>query len=408
MPRPACRRCGTPLSPIYSGQAEHPLCSPTDTGWIPRPDARQPTLTTGPAIPTPLRLALALAARGWHILPLSPASKRPLGNCPACRDRRGAPAHPADGCPCIPAGGWCHGPRAATTDPARLTAWWQREPAAVPGVAAGPSGLVLIDIDTHRDELPPNLATGLLPGINLTAEPIPADAWEDPAAFRDGRDTLALLARLRGGPRPWPGEADHQPVTVATPSGGTHLWYRAPAGNLRQVLSDPKGRYGLAWQVDIKAGWSYGIAPGATTSKGTYRLRGGDPARPGRMPAWLAREITRAATPRPRPATVPRPLPAPGGPGPAAYLTAVLDRGTARLAALTDGRQRALSALAYHVGGLLAWSGLDPAHVTSRLVEAGTASGLGPGLAARIVRRALSNGTARPLTPPAHRDQHAV
>jgi len=124
----------------------------------------------------------------------------------------------------------------------------------VPGAAAGPSGLVLIDIDTHHDQLPPDLATGLLPGINLTHEPIPRGAWADPGRFRDGRDTLTLLARRRGGPRPWPGH----------------------------------------------------------------------------MPAWLAREITRAATPRPRPATAPHPPPAPGGPGPAAYLTAILDRGTTR------------------------------------------------------------------------------
>ena len=35
-----------------------------------------------PASSDPARLALDLAALGWHILPLSPASKRPLGNCP--------------------------------------------------------------------------------------------------------------------------------------------------------------------------------------------------------------------------------------------------------------------------------------------------------------------------------------
>jgi hypothetical protein len=410
MPRPSCRRCGYPLTPIYPGQDEHPLCSPTDTGWIPRPAARQAMIPAArPAIPAPLRVALGLAALGWHILPLSPASKRPLGNCPACRPCPGGPAHPAGDCPCIAAGGWCHGVRAATTDPATITAWWQREPRAVPGIAAGPSGLVLVDIDAHGDQLPPDLATGLLPGINLTAEPIPHDAWDDPARFRDGRDTLALLARLRGGPRPWPPGAEYQPVAVATPSGGTHLWYRASADGLRQALSDPRGRHGLAWQVDIKAGWSYGIAPGATTTSGPYRLCGGDLTRPGRMPGWLAREVERAATARPpRPAAIPRTLPAPDGPGPAAYLAAVLDRGAARLAALTDGRQRALSALAYHAGGLLAWSGLNPEHVTSQLTSAGIASGLGPGLAARIVRRALANGTTRPLTPPGHRDQHAV
>ena len=124
-----------------------------------------------PSISDPARLALKLAALGWHIMPLSAASKRPLGNCPACRDRRGASNHLADDCACLTAGGWCHGVRAATTDPARITAWWQHEPAAVPAVAAGPSGLVLIDVDNHGGSLPADLATGLLPGIDLAAEP---------------------------------------------------------------------------------------------------------------------------------------------------------------------------------------------------------------------------------------------
>ena len=358
-----------------------------------------------PTIGDPTRLALELAALGWHILPLSAASKRPLGNCPACRAQPGAPGHLADGCPCLTADGWCHGVRAASTDPARITAWWQREPAAVPGVAAGPSGLVLVDIDAHSVALPARLATGLLPGIDLAAEPIPASEWADPVRFRDGRDTLTLLARLRGGTRPWPAGPEHQPVTATTPSGGVHLWYQAPANGLRQALSDPKGRYGLAWQVDLKAGWSYGVAPGAITTTGTYRLRGGDPARPGRMPTWLACEVIRvtAATP-PRPAAAPPPR-QPDGSGPAAYLAAVISRDAAQLAAMTDGRQRALSALAYHVGGLLAWSGQPREQITSQLIDAGIAAGLGTGLATRIVRRALANGEARPLTPPGCRQQ---
>ena len=312
-----------------------------------------------------------------------------------------SPAHLAHACPCLAVGGWCHGVRAATIDPGCITTWWQREPRAVPGVAAGPSGLVLVDIDAHGGPPPPNLATGLLPGIDLAAEPIPRNAWDDPARFRDGRDTLTLLARLRGGPRPWPPGPGHQPVTATTPSGGAHLWYQAPANGLRQALADPQGRYGLAWQVDIKAGWSYGVAPGATTKTGSYRLRAGDPARPGRMPAWLAREVIRATTTAapPRPAT-PLLLSRPGGPGPAAYLATVLSRGAAQLAAMTDGRKRALSALAYHAGGLLTWSGLSREQITSQLIDAGIAAGLGPGITARIVNRAITNGIARPVTEP--------
>ena len=352
------------------------------------------------------RLALELASLGWHMLPLSAASKRPFGNCPACRTSRGAPAHLPEACPCLADGGWCHGVRAATTDPARIATWWRREPAAVPGVAAGPSSLVLVDIDAHHAPLPPRLATGLLPGIDLAAEPIPASRWDDPARFRDGRDALVLLARLRGGLRPWPPGSEHQPVAVGTPSSGVHLWYQAPADDLRQVLSDPRGRYGLAWQVDIKAGWSYGVAPGAITATGAYQVRAGDPAKPGRVPAWLAREVTRATTAGPRQPVHP-PRSGPIGPGPAAYLNAVISRGAAQLAAMSDGRKRALSALAYHAGGLLAWSGQDREHIASQLADAGTASGLRPTDSVRIVRRAITNGEARPISPPGHR-QHAV
>ena len=347
-------------------------------------------------------LALELAALGWHILPLSPASKRPLGNCSACRTRDGNPAHQADACRCLPAGGWCHGVRAATADPARITSWWRRAPQAVPGVAAGPSGLILVDIDAHGGPHPPDLATGLLPGIDLAAEPIPRRAWEDPAIFRDGRDSLTLLARLRGGTRPWPGGPQHQPVIAATPSGGTHLWYQAPADGLRQALADPQGRYGLGWQVDIKAGWSYGIAPGAVTIAGIYQIGGGDRARPGRMPAWLAREVIRATRYVPSRQAIP-PLSRPGGPGPAAYLSTVINRSAAELAAMTDGRKRALSALAYHVGGLLTWSGLAREHVVSQLIDIGTAAGLQPGISARIVNRAITNGIGRPLAQPGSR-----
>ncbi|MGH3326195.1 MAG: bifunctional DNA primase/polymerase [Streptomycetales bacterium] len=341
-------------------------------------------------------LALELARLGWHILPLSPSSKRPLGNCPRCRDNRAGAPHPIVDCPCRPAGGWCHGVRAATTNPYRLTAWWRRQPDAVPGVAAGPSGLVLIDIDTHGDDLPADLATGLLPGINLAVEPLPRDAWANRGRFRDGRDTLTLLAHLRGGRYPWPTDPDHAPVAVATPSGGRHLWYSAPAGQLRQAIGE------LAWQVDIKAGWSYGLAPGATTTAGTYQLLTGDPAAPGRLPPWLAHQTTRVAAPHPPPPAprLPAPRSRPDGPGPAAYLTTVINRGASHIATLTDGRKRALAALAYHAGGLLTWSGLNPHHVTQRLITAGTTAGLPHHIAARTVHRAVARGIAEPIPEP--------
>ena len=342
-----------------------------------------------------LDLALRLAALGRHVFPLSPNSKRPLGNCPDCRETPGRPAHPIETCPCIPAGAWCHGVRAATTDPARIHHWWTAAPRAAVALAAGPSGLILIDIDTHTDTPPEHPETELLPGIDLRAEPAAAGWQHEP--YRDGRDSLRLLARLRGGPQPWPGDPAHQPVIADTPSGGRHLWYQAPAPDLHQAVP-PKP---LAWQVDIKAGSSYGLAPGTRTAAGTYAHRSGSIATPGTLPAWLAREVTRVCGPRPQPAPTPArhtPHGTPGN-GPAGYLRTVLERGADDLARLKDGRKTALAALAYKAGGYLEYSGLSETEVLDTLTAAGTASGLTHREAERTARRSLENGKRRPLAP---------
>jgi hypothetical protein len=342
---------------------------------------------------------LDLAALGWHVFPLAATDKRPLANCQRCRTPEGLAAHRIEQCTCLPTGGWCHGVRAATTDPERVGRWWARSPRAAVGVAAGPSRLVLIDIDTHADTAPEHRATKLLPGIDLTAEPLDPAVWRD-AAFNDGRDSLRLLAALRGGAKPWPNGPEHQSVTVDTPSGGRHLWYRAPAGSLHQAIEQ------LAWQVDIKAGWSYGLAPGTHTRAGEYRHRGGDLAAPGRLPGWLEREVRRVASDRPPAPTsisVTARCDSWSSTGPAAYLDTVLERGAADLARLRDGRKRALAALAYKAGGYLDWSGHTEQEVLARLVTAGLAAALVPAEAERIARKSLAKGISRPLTPPQHR-----
>jgi hypothetical protein len=343
---------------------------------------------TGRRTDNALQLALTLAGNGWHVFPLSPR-KQPLKNCADCPSN----IHPRQECPCIPAGRTCHGPWAATTNPDLLAYWWTLHPHAIPGIAAGPSGLVLIDLDTHTDEQPADPATALLPGIDLNTECIPAPRL---ATVRNGRDSLLLLAELRGGPRPWPTGPDHQPIVAASPSGGGHLWYREPAGVvLRQAIGE------LGWQIDIKAGWSYGIAPGATSARGTYTITAGDPARPGDMPDWLLREVVRTAS-RKEPRK-PRPLPVrrTGRPGPASYLATVIERGASELVSLHDGRKRALAALAYKTGGFLDWAGLTPHQIEAQLITAGTDSGLPERLAHRIVTRSLANGLAAPLPGPA-------
>lgn len=79
----------------------------------------------------------------------------------------------------------------ATTDPLRLRDWWPFDARRNVGVACGPAGLVVIDLDETRGRL--------------------SDTW-GPWGVRHGREVLALLAR-------WAGEPD--PVntyTVLTPS----------------------------------------------------------------------------------------------------------------------------------------------------------------------------------------------
>ena len=89
----------------------------------------------------PVEMALYLAdARHWHVFPLAPGSKQPF---------KGS-----------------HGLLEATLDPSQIECWWQHEPRSNIGVATGPSGLAVLDVDPKnggeasfealRSELGPN------------------------------------------------------------------------------------------------------------------------------------------------------------------------------------------------------------------------------------------------------------
>lgn len=94
------------------------------------------------------RTALRLIQRGWHVLPLLPASKRPYGNCPPCRGLA------APGCAACNAGAcegwWCHAVHGATTDPDYAQRHWPQE--ALVAVAAGASGLAVLDVEADGME----------------------------------------------------------------------------------------------------------------------------------------------------------------------------------------------------------------------------------------------------------------
>ncbi len=74
----------------------------------------------------PLDFALAYAAIGWHVFPLARGMKRPNGKL--------APRGHLD----------------ATTDIAKITAWWEADHEAGIGVAMQASGLVAVDVDPRN------------------------------------------------------------------------------------------------------------------------------------------------------------------------------------------------------------------------------------------------------------------
>lgn len=75
---------------------------------------------------TPLSWALAYATIGWHVLPLEPGQKQPLGRL-------------------VP-----RGMLDATVDQQTIRDWWRKAPRAGVGIALAQSGLVAVDVDPRN------------------------------------------------------------------------------------------------------------------------------------------------------------------------------------------------------------------------------------------------------------------
>ena len=187
--------------------------------------------------------AIAGAERGWAVFPCRPGDKRPAID----RWEERASARPAH----------------------VRAAWRDRFRACNVGVACGPSGLVVIDLDTavHGGSLP--------------------ESWAAEPGVRDGRGVLAVLAERAG--QPWPST-----YSVRTPSGGLHLYFAAAAG--REVRNSA-GRVGP--MVDVRGSGGYVLAEGSVVAGRPYEIAEDLPVGP--LPGWLA-ELADPAEPAPRPA----------------------------------------------------------------------------------------------------------
>jgi hypothetical protein len=315
------------------------------------------------AVPHTARLlaaALTAAGRGWSVLPLRPDGKRPA-----------FPDHTADRCtrtdPRCRVGhtGW---EARATTDPDRIRRAWSSRPYGI-GVACGPSGLLVVDLDQ------------LKPGE--TAPPY----WAGLGGVADGSDVLAVLAERAG--QPFPGDT----YSVRTGRGGTHLYFTRPTG-LR--LGNSAGdRGGLGWLVDTRGTGGYVVAAGSTVDGHPYTVVADREPVP--LPDWLTARLTPAADRLVRPAA--RELPAADGRLPA-YLRAAVAGEVARVVAATEGsRNHTLFVAACALGQLVAGGALPAELVTAELHQAAAGAGLQPAETAATIRSGLRAGARTPRRP---------
>ncbi|MEU1190430.1 bifunctional DNA primase/polymerase [Streptomyces sp. NPDC005859] len=279
-----------------------------------------------------MRTALDAAERGWYVFPLRPGTKRPA--------LHGEQSCPGTG-PC--AGRHRKWEQRATTDPDRIRAAWSQAPFNI-GIATGPTGLVVVDLDVSKDN-----SSSDAPG---------------------GAESFGALCERAGHPVP-------TTYRTRTASGGTHLYFTAPDG-IR--LTNTAGTVGEL--VDTRAWGGYVVAAGSVTPAGPYEALCAPEV--ASLPGWLLRILQ----PSPR---------APQGPSVAVtaqssrYADVALDAETRNVATAQPGaRESTLFRAARALGRFVAWGDL-PRHVVEQaLQEAGEAAGLSASECRSTLRSALN------------------
>ncbi|MET9243865.1 bifunctional DNA primase/polymerase [Nonomuraea sp. NPDC003709] len=291
-----------------------------------------------------LTYALAAAARGWHVFPLMPGDKVPLK-------------------------GW-KWKEHHTIDPDIIRRFWTGTACNI-GIATGPSGLVVIDLDTPKnDEQPPS-------------------PWNQPGV-NDGADVLALLCEQADQPLPL------ETFQVRTRRGGTHLYFTAPQGLTLGNTSGAKGQ-GLGWLIDTRATGGYVVAPGSYVDlpDGTGTYDAIHTAAPAPLPSWLAERLTRPEHTS-HPVQVSDVLAALGDQSTGYALAALQNELQHVLDARSGTRNHTLNAAAFALGQLIA-TGLLPHRLTEdALHTAAQATGLSPREATATIRSGLNAGARQP------------
>jgi hypothetical protein len=285
---------------------------------------------------SPAAAALSHARRGWVLVPLRPGTG-------------------------LPARKWGH---VTSTPPGAVAAWWPG-PLYNPGIATGPSGLVVVDLDSaeHGGTLPPE--------------------WAGSGAAH-GSDVLAILADQARQPVP----ATYQ---VLTPRLGRHLYFTAPAG---QPIRNSAGRIGP--MIDVRGFGGLAVAAGSVRDGRPYELA--DDRDPIPLPRWLA-ELADRRDPPPAGRTVPANVTVTRD----SYAAAALRNEIATLLSTGRGqRNDQLNRAAFSLGTLVGAGYLAEDEVTTALIRAAEATGLdaddGPGQCTRTITSGVAAGIAHPRT----------
>ena len=280
--------------------------------------------------------ALHLAARGWPVFPITPGTK-----APPVIDR------------------W---ETRASTDPDQIHHWWRHVPHTI-GIATGPSGLVVIDLDT--------------PKLGQTAP----QRWAT-LGIGSGAGVLRALARQHN-------TALTPTFAVTTPSGGWHLYYTAPPGVQLRNTHDVIG-----WKIDTRAHGGYVVAPGSLLSTGRYTLV--DDRDPAELPSWLDQALT------PQPATALSASAPAAATNPSGYAAAAVRGECQRVRTAPPGQHNAvLCRAAYALGQLIGAQLLDPDTARTALTAAADAliaadCDCTPREIARVITAGLTAGAGNP------------
>ncbi|MGW3176133.1 bifunctional DNA primase/polymerase [Streptomyces sp. NPDC001153] len=267
-----------------------------------------------------LAWATQATQRGWHVIPLRPGDKRPAGHaekyCPGtgrCADGHKTPE------------------QRATTDTELLIAAWAQQPYNI-GIATGPSGLLVVDLDTLKPQ--------------------------EPKGTPDGVANFAALCERAGQTVP-------PTYRVRTARGGEHLYFTQPPG---ARLHNTAGR--LARKIDTRGWGGYVVAAGSTTPDGAYTVL--DDREPAPLPNWLFKALKPPQKPA-QAATVPFTTRAGG------YAAAALRNEVANVAHAADGTRNAtLLRAARALGRLVASGDLTRAEVEQALSRAAAGNATQP------------------------------